>query len=302
MYLLNVWLAYQMPVQRVWHGFLKQFLRWICHKKEGNMHKFSSEVEAIKKVSKRYSRYIIGNWKVRTKSNHQAMALVDDIVRGFSEKSIPAGTKIVLCPSFTQLYSVYEKLSSAKQIGDMSVGAQDCSLPKGATGDVPAELLASVGVEYVLLGHSERRIIHGEGSAEVKSKTCMAIQTGLIPIVCVGETLIEHNKGQVKEALFREITESLPKNFVGLLAYEPIWAVGAVDMASTEQIKKSLMIIREILQEHLTSAILPPLLYGGAVMTGLQAAAVFQTGVDGILIGRASVCAEQVLDIVHGSA
>ncbi|QCE33121.1 triose-phosphate isomerase [Acetobacteraceae bacterium] len=244
------------------------------------------------------TKYVVGNWKMHT-TRESALKLVNETVEGLHKNPSAEDCRIIICPPYPHLYTVGEILRNA-QLPNVFLGAQDCSARDAGTGDVPAQMLLSMGVKYVILGHSERRLRHHETDHLICSKAEWVAQAGLTPIVCIGETLEEREAGQIYAILKKQITTSLRRDFTGIVAYEPIWAVGSGAMATAVDIRDAFEMISELLSGYL-AAELPPILYGGAVQNGAQAKEIFSLQMDGVLVGRACLEAAPFLDIIHGA-
>jgi triosephosphate isomerase len=190
------------------------------------------------------------------------------------------------------------------------VGAQNCAEEaKGAyTGEVSAEMIASLGVSYVILGHSERRQYYGETSATLGKRMAQAYANGLVPIYCVGETLEERESGrlwdvvkaQIEEVVFGLSDEQFRRM---VIAYEPVWAIGTGKVATADQAQEMHAFIRKTLAARFPElATKTPILYGGSVKPENAAEIFAKEDVDGGLIGGASLKAEDFLGIAHGFA
>lgn len=189
-----------------------------------------------------------------------------------------AGVDVVVFPTFLDIPTCLEKF--------LVVGAQyGRPEPSGAyTGDISMQLIASHGCKYVLCGHSERRLYHGETDAFVAEQARAAAQAGLTPIVCVGETQAEREKGETKNVLKRQLKDiALP----AVVAYEPLWAIGTGNAATGIQAQEMHAYIRSLLpaKEGKTTRIL----YGGSAKPGNAADFLGQPDVDGLLVGGASL-------------
>ena len=162
---------------------------------------------------------IAGNWKM-----NGLMAEAATLAAGIRDLAAGLSCDLLVCPPATQIGLVADILGETP----VAVGGQNCAAePCGPhTGDISAEMLADAGCRAVILGHSERRQNHHETNAQVFAKTQAAARAGLIPIVCVGETEAERDSGREIAVVGRQIVESLPDRFTGVVAYEPIWAIG----------------------------------------------------------------------------
>ena len=180
------------------------------------------------------------------------------------------------------------------------IGAQDCSAVSAdaaRTGDVSAAMLADAGAKYVIVGHSERRTLFGETDALVRAKAETAIAAGLVPIVCVGETQAERAAGRVEEVVGRQVRDSVPTNgdadFV--VAYEPVWAIGGNSTPTLAEIADVHGLIRQTLGARGART---RTLYGGSVNANNAAEIFGVSGVDGALVGRASLKADDFSAII----
>ena len=238
---------------------------------------------------------IAGNWKMNG-TLRDAAALAEGVRAGLDRV---AGADLLLCPPFLHLHV------AAASMGwkPVAIGGQDCSAEaNGAhTGDISAAMLADAGCGYVILGHSERRADHGETDAQVQTKARAAIEAGLIPIVCVGETEAQRDAGEAESVVAAQIAGSLPPGFAdakGVVAYEPVWAIGTgrtpteADIAAMHDRMRAELAGRFPGQGGTTR-----LLYGGSVKPSNAAAILALPNVDGALVGGASLKAEDFLGI-----
>jgi len=245
-------------------------------------------------------KLVIGNWKMNG-LREASLQLATAVAEG--ARLLPDDVRMVICPPFTQLDRVAEALEGAG--ASIMRGAQDChTADSGAhTGDISAEMLADTGVRYVLLGHSERRQAHGENDALIRQKVQAAEAAGLIPVVCIGETMAERQDGRAATVLASQIDGSLTDNFNGVLAYEPVWAIGSGVTPSREELERTLLLLRGLLQSRLKmDDIRVPILYGGSV-TPAQAPTILSIGVlGGVLVGSASLEARSFLRIAEAAS
>lgn len=237
---------------------------------------------------------IAGNWKM-----YGRRASLGEIVALQAEVGRVSGTiDALICPP-----SAYVAAAAAlAQGGSILIGAQDCS-PIGddsaRTGEVSAAMLADVGARYVIVGHSERRFLYGEANAIVRKKAEAALAAGLIPIVCVGETLAEREAGKVAEIVGEQVRESVPDGGGIVVAYEPVWAIGGASTPTAPEIAEVHRLIRETLQAKLgDEAKRTRILYGGSVGPKNAAEIFSAEGVDGALVGRASLKASDFAAII----
>ena len=233
------------------------------------------------------TRLVAGNWKMHG-SRETIRALLDEIVAGTGG----AGAPCAVCAPFPYLGQVAERLRGT----NVAWGAQNISEhASGAyTGEVAASMLREFGCRYVIIGHSERRHLYGESDAQVGAKYKAARAAGLTPIVCVGETLAEREAGRTEEVVGRQIA-AVP--FAGgVVAYEPVWAIGTGRNATPEQAQEVHAFLRRRLPMD------TPILYGGSVKPQNAVAIFAMPDVDGGLIGGASLVAADFLAIVRAAA
>ncbi|MFC5741188.1 triose-phosphate isomerase [Dyella tabacisoli] len=241
-------------------------------------------------------KLVAGNWKMHG-SHSMAAALVGDIVA-----KMPPMVDVVVFPPLP-----YVTALAAKHAGSgLGFGAQDVSEHEGQgayTGEVSAAMLADAGMDWALVGHSERRQYHGESDAQVARKFAAARAGGLTPILCVGETLAERDAGQTEAVIARQLKAVLEINGIAsfdtaVIAYEPVWAIGTGRTATPEQAQQVHAFIRSQLEkEDAMIARLTRLLYGGSVKPANASALFAQPDVDGGLIGGASLEPDDFLGI-----
>ena len=244
---------------------------------------------------------VAGNWKMNT-SLAEGMRLASQVA---ANVGVPAGIEVVVCPPFVSLAAVAQALQGT----GIEVGAQNMhSEERGAfTGEVAPGMLAGL-CRYVILGHSERRALFGETDDIVNRKVAAAVAAGLIPILCVGETLTQREEGRAGDVISRQLRGGLAglHNVPGLVvAYEPVWAIGT-GQAATPGIAHEIMggVIQPVLTALLGGSVAQdtPLLYGGSVNpTNIESFAQ-QSSVSGALVGGASLDASQFADIVRLTA
>jgi triosephosphate isomerase len=236
---------------------------------------------------------IAGNWKM-----HGTLAAARELAAGVTAGSAPAADLLV-CPPFPHLSAVAEALAG----GAVALGAQDCHAEaKGAhTGDVSATMLADLGARFVILGHSERRADHGESDAVVLRKAEAALAAGLTPVVCVGESEAQRLAGEAEAVVAGQLAGSLPQGFAeagGVVAYEPVWAIGTGRTATEADIAAMHARIRAELEGRFGEAGGKlRILYGGSVKPGNAKAILALPHVDGALVGGASLVASDFLGI-----
>ena len=239
---------------------------------------------------------IAGNWKMNG-SLAEGPALAKAIAEGFGGIDA-ARTAAVLCPPAPLLLPIRDALAGSA----VGLGAQDChAKPSGAfTGDISARLLAEAGCRYVIVGHSERRTLHGESDDVVRAKAEAAIAAGLVAIVCVGETLAEREAGATARVLEKQVDGSVPGVATAanvVLAYEPVWAIGTGKVASTAQVAEAHAGLRRRLGQNHADGAAFRILYGGSVKPDNAVELLALDDVDGALVGGASLDAKQFLAI-----
>ena len=240
---------------------------------------------------------IAGNWKMNC--NHlEAIALLQKLAFALPEKYYDK-VEVAVLPPFTDLRSVQTMIDGDQLL--MVHGAQDLSpQDSGAyTGDVSGAMLAKLGCTYVVVGHSERREVHGEDDATVNKKVLAAYRHGLVPILCVGEGLdvreagnhVEHSTQQLTAALAGVTAEQAPSL---VIAYEPVWAIGTGRVASAADAQEVCGALRASVTGSYGQAVgaAVRILYGGSVKANNVGEIVEQTDVDGALVGGASLDAE----------
>jgi triosephosphate isomerase len=189
----------------------------------------------------------------------------------------------------------------------VAIGGQDCHAEtKGAfTGDVAAGMLADLGCRYVIVGHSERRALHGETDAMVRAKAKAAVAAGITPIICVGETLAERDSGHAEAVVRTQVLGSVPDGIAAgvlVVAYEPIWAIGTGRVASLGDIVAMHATIRSAFAEKTSDSEEGLVLYGGSVKPSNAAEILALDLVDGALIGGASLDAADFAAIANSIA
>jgi triosephosphate isomerase (TIM) len=241
---------------------------------------------------------VAGNWKMHG-SRHENARLIEDIVGGYPAN---VGADCVVCPPFVYLQEVGRMLRDTQ----VALGAQDtCADAHGAfTGEVSAGMLKDVGCKYVLVGHSERRLIYRESDQLVARKFAAAYARGLVPVLCVGEQLSDREASRTEEVIGRQLDVVLelcgPEVLgQGVVAYEPVWAIGTGRTASPEQAQEVHAFIRaRIASRDARIAAATRVLYGGSVKASNAAELFGMPDVDGGLIGGASLKADEFLAIL----
>ncbi len=248
-------------------------------------------------------KIVAGNWKMNT-TPVEGVELVKAVAAGKGE--VCSCVNFIVAPPFTHLSEVVK----ATRGTGIAVSAQNCAdEAKGAyTGEVSAAMIASLGVEYVILGHSERRQYYGETSVTLNKKMALALANNLQPIYCVGENLAEREAGKHLEVVAAQIEEVVynltPEQFEKvIIAYEPVWAIGTGKTATADQAQEIHAHIREVLRKKFgVAADQTAILYGGSCKPSNAAEIFAKPDVDGGLIGGASLVASDFLAIGKGFA
>jgi triosephosphate isomerase (TIM) len=238
---------------------------------------------------------IAGNWKM-----HGLTADAIALARGVAAGAAGLPCELLLCPPFVHIASVAQALVGS----GVPVGGQDCHQAKqGAhTGDVSAPMLRDVGASWVILGHSERRQNHGETDELVREKVLAAVEARLTPIVCVGETADQRASGEETEVVGWQIAGSLPKPFTGLIAYEPVWAIGTGKTATEQDVAVMHAFIRdELVRQFGAAGERIRILYGGSVRPANAGSLLAVPHVGGALVGGASLKADEFLAIARAA-
>jgi triosephosphate isomerase len=249
-------------------------------------------------------KIVAGNWKMNT-TLAEGQALASEVIH-MVEDETNGEVHVVLIPPFTHLYPVHKLIGSLRE-KHIYLGAQDCSAhEKGAyTGEVSAAMLQSVGVDYVIVGHSERREYHAEGHDLLAKKAHRVLEHGMQLIFCCGEplaireagTYLEYVETQLRESLFALDAESWKRI---VIAYEPVWAIGTGKTATPEQAQEVHAHIRRLIAGRYGDALAHEvsILYGGSCKPENAAELFAQADIDGGLIGGASLNARSFVDIV----
>lgn len=244
---------------------------------------------------------VAGNWKMNGNRESTA-ALLDALQRGLEDG---VAAEVLVCPPFVYLPDAHRAIrGSAIKLGAQSL----CAEESGAfTGEISAAMLQDVDCDYVIVGHSERRALYGEDDALVARKFMAAIKQGLIPLLCVGETLEEREQGVTVDVIRRQLGAVLAAAGIdafaqAVVAYEPVWAIGTGKTASPEQAQEVHAEIRAILRaENARIANLVRILYGGSVKASNAAELFAMADIDGGLVGGASLDSAQFLSIIRAA-
>lgn len=243
-------------------------------------------------------KLVAGNWKMNG-TRDSAVALASEVCNGLT----PTGAEVLLCPASIHLSDVSRTLAD---VSGVKLGAQDISInDNGAyTGEISCEMLTDIGCEYAIVGHSERRQYHGESSELVAEKAHKALNGGLIPIICVGETLEQREADETQTIIEQQVRAAVHQLGIdafdkAVIAYEPVWAIGTGKTASPEQAQQVHAFIRSILAgESAETSEKTRILYGGSVKPDNAQTLFGQPDIDGGLIGGAALKASDFLAIV----
>jgi triosephosphate isomerase len=249
-------------------------------------------------------KIIAGNWKMNNN-----LSETTDLINGI-KAALPSSqsekTIVIICPPYTSLETAQRLLSGSF----IKLGAQDVSLyDSGAyTGEVSLSMLKSVGCSYVIVGHSERRQYHQETNEIINQKAKKVLAGGLIPIICIGETLAEREKNitnQVLTAQTKGVLSGIPAADVerSIIAYEPVWAIGTGKTATKEQAEEAHQVIRNVITQLYSSATSEKVViqYGGSVKADNAKELLSQTNIDGALVGGACLKADSFASIINAT-
>jgi triosephosphate isomerase (TIM) len=237
---------------------------------------------------------VVANWKM-----NMTLASISKFVDDFGSETFSA--EVVVCPPAPYLYLL--DAMKKQQNRSFSLGAQNVHAEKSGayTGDVSAEQLLDVGCQYVIIGHSERRAI-GESNAFIQQKVKQALDNGLIPILCVGETEEERKLGKTNLVVEEQVLSALQNlNDISkvIIAYEPVWAIGTGQSAVPEQAQEVHQYIRSVLVKHFgVPASQLPILYGGSAKPDNAKDYCAMSDIDGLLVGGASLKADDFKNII----
>lgn len=245
----------------------------------------------------RLKQLIAGNWKMNGLA--ASLAEVDAVKTGIGT----AACEVALCPPATLVAAAAARADGSR----LAIGGQDCHADKSGahTGDIAAEMLADAGARLVIVGHSERRTDHGETDAIVRAKALAGWRAGLLVVLCVGETEGERRAGDTLAVLDRQLAGSVPDGATPanlVIAYEPVWAIGTGLTASNDDIRAAHAHIRSRLVSRFGGeAAGVRILYGGSVKPSNAKEILAIDGVDGALVGGASLKSADFLGIVAAS-
>lgn len=242
-------------------------------------------------------KLIAGNWKMNN-DVEESLGLVKALLSSKMNEDVD----VLICPAFTALYPVICELkNSSIKAGAQNVHFED----RGAfTGEVSPVMLNSLGIEYVIIGHSERRQHFGETDQIINEKIKACLKHGLKPILCVGESLDQREAGLEKETVRKQLLKDLEGISEGLkivIAYEPIWAIGTGKTATSTQANEMSSYIRAVLADIFSKGIADKMriLYGGSVKASNAKEIMDQPHIDGALVGGASLKADEFIKIIN---
>lgn len=243
-----------------------------------------------------------GNWKMNT-TLEGAVALAQEVTRRSGET---LEVDVVLCPPFPNLEAVYRVIKgTALQLGAQNVFWTDAG---AFTGEVSAPMLTAVGCEWVIVGHSERRHLLGESSEVVNRKLHAALHHGLSVMLAIGETKEERHAGHTERVLREQLEQSLERIDAAtmdrvVVAYEPVWAIGTGETATPDQAREAHAFVRGVLGELFGAAVAKGtrIQYGGSVTASNAAELMAEPGIDGALVGGASLKPDDFAEIVRAA-
>jgi len=242
---------------------------------------------------------IAGNWKMN-KTSKDAKEFIEQL----KPKILPHNCEVVICAPFTTIPA----LKKAVRGTDIKIGAQNVHFSKSGayTGEISVDMLKELKVEYVIIGHSERRQYFNETDHTVNLRAKAAVAGGLKAIVCIGETLEERESGKTNDVLLRQITYGL-KDFVSaefkkiVIAYEPVWAIGTGKTATAKDADETIAYIRKVIGKHFSKPVANNLRiqYGGSMNVKNVKELMSMENIDGGLIGGASLVAEDFAKLIN---
>lgn len=245
-------------------------------------------------MSSEKRRLIAGNWKM-----NGLLQDAGDFMEAFGANPVADHVEVAIMPPFTLLHPMSETLAK----NGIALGAQNVYFEeKGAfTGSICPMMLRDAGCHYVILGHSERRSIIGESNAQIRSKLNASWLHGLEPILCIGETLEQREQGVTNHVLAEQLAvlKGAPKDVPLTVAYEPVWAIGTGRTATVEQVTETHAFVHEELKRLGKDC---RVLYGGSVNPGNAKELLACPGVEGALVGGASLKADSFMEIVKAAA
>ncbi len=244
---------------------------------------------------------IAANWKMN-KTTGQAI----EFARGLKDALLkkPVSETIVIAPPFTTIGALVAELRNS----NIFLAAQNMyPAPSGAfTGEISGEMIVDAGCRYCIVGHSERRQLFGEDNALINAKITTALNYGLMPILCIGETLAQRNSGEEFTVLTKQVKEGLNKVTANdikkiAIAYEPVWAIGTGRTATPGQVQEAHLFIRNLLSEMYgeREAAVVSIIYGGSVTSANVCSLMAEQEINGVLVGSASLDLASFLAIIN---
>ncbi|MCL4279706.1 MAG: triose-phosphate isomerase [Ignavibacteriaceae bacterium] len=244
-------------------------------------------------------KVIAGNWKMNM-DMHQSQKLVSEIINGLGKDN---RAEVIICPPFTSLNEVSSLLKGTQ----IKLGAQNMFYEESGafTGEISADMLKSVDCEFVIIGHSERRVIFNESDELINKKIKTALTKGLKPIFCIGELLGQREKNETMKVVTQQIEKGLEgisseqmKNII--IAYEPVWAIGTGKTATPQQAQEVHSFIRDLIAKKFSTSVAENLIiqYGGSVKSENSGELLSQKDIDGALVGGACLKADSFLGII----
>ncbi len=244
-------------------------------------------------------KVIAGNWKM-----NNTIPETVELLTALHRLTQTSAADVIVCPPFTSLVTAQQLLKGSA----VKLGAQDLSVHTGGayTGEISAAMLLSAGCTYVIVGHSERRQYHRESDAVINHKAKTALAAGLIPIICIGETLEEREKNITDTILTGQldgVLSELPARDVerSIIAYEPVWAIGTGKTATKEQAEEAHRLIRGKIAQLYSTAVAEKVViqYGGSVKPENAKELLSQPNIDGALVGGACLKADSFMAIIN---
>jgi triosephosphate isomerase len=240
-------------------------------------------------------KLFIANWKMQLDYNSSVA-----LVKSYNAKLKNLKNEVVLAPDFTVLSAARDILKKSP----LKLGAQDCAfgLVGAYTGEVSVKSLKQLGVKYVLIGHSERRGYFKEDSGLLKFKVAAALENNLVPVLCIGESLVDYKAKKTHSILRRQLEEVLfgldisSENAI-VIAYEPVWAIGSGKAMASAEVEANHVFIKGVLAELIGQ--IPRVLYGGSVSAKNALELLEWPNVDGLLVGGASLKVDEFSKIVN---
>lgn len=229
---------------------------------------------------------IVANWKMNPVSQEEAKKLFDAVKEGVKG----AKAEVVICPPFLYMGS----------LKGLILGAQDlfCEDKGAFTGEISCLMLRDLGIEYVIIGHSERRKYFAETDELINKKIKKALETGLKVIFCIGETIEERNAGKTDEVIKTQVVNGLAgiEDLANVnIAYEPVWAIGTGNNCPVDETKRVVSLVRSLVKKNIR------VLYGASVKSENSGAYIRDAGANGLLVGGASLNAEEFVKIVKSA-